>query len=332
VFQDYNHSGRQDAGEPGLAGQTVFIDLKETGFLAAGDPTATTNARGNFQFSVAPGTYTVRPVLYGGVLVTNPAGASYQVTATSGSTTSGLNFGEVLTSIAVPLTLPLTTAFPAQGNANADYVEALYRFILQRNADSGGLAYWTGLLNKGVSRTSVAQAVWKSQEHFANEVTAYYETILGRTPDSKGLAAWVSQLENGTPEEEVVIGFLGSQEYLSKGDKYFVDQMYAAILGRSPDPSRESYWLGQLGDDSSGNPTGQPPALMHQQVVKDILYSTESLTRLIEGDYQIFLGRNADPQGLSAWLSALQQGSPFAGVAEGFLASNEFYNTAAANR
>jgi hypothetical protein len=333
VFQDYNHNGRLDSGEPGLAGQTLFIDLRGTGVLAAGDPTATTNALGNFQFTVAaPGTYTIRPVLYGGTLLDTPAGGSYQVAATSGATISGLNFGEVLTNIAVPLKLPLTTPFPAQGNANADYVEALYRFILQRNADPAGLAYWTGLLNRGTSRASVAGAIWKSAEHFTQEVTAFYQTILGRQPDAAGLAAWVTQLETGTPEERIVVGFLNSPEFLSRGDKYFVDQMYSAILGRPADLAGEKYWLAQLGDDSSGNPTGQPPALSHAQVIRHILYSTESLTRLIDGNYQVFLGRIADPQGFNAWLSALQQGTPFATIAEGFLSSNEFYNAAAANR
>jgi hypothetical protein len=332
VFQDYNHNGRQDAGEPGLAGQTLFIDLNDTGVLAAGDPTATSDAQGRFQCTVsAAGTYTIRQVMYGGVLLVTPAGGSYQVTVTNGASVTGINFGEVLMNIAVPSELPPTTSFPAQGNANADYVEMLYWYILERDADLGGLAYWTGLLNSGASRTSVAQAIWKSQEHFTQEVTAFYGTILGRQPDPKGLAIWVAELENGTPEEQVVIGFLDSQEYLNKGDKYFVDQMYAAILGRPVDPAGEAYWLAQLGDDSSGNATGQPAALSHEQVVKDILYSTESLTRLIQGNYQIFLGRTADSQGFNYWLSALQQGNSFAAIAEGFLASNELYDTAAAN-
>jgi hypothetical protein len=53
----------QDPGEPGLAGQTVFLDLNGSGQLAAGDPTATTDAQGNYEFTVSSaGTYTVRPV------------------------------------------------------------------------------------------------------------------------------------------------------------------------------------------------------------------------------------------------------------------------------
>jgi hypothetical protein len=78
-----------------------------------------------------------------GVLLSVPANGSYQVMLTIGATVTGQNFGAVLTNIAVPLTLPPSDPFPAQGNANADYVEALYRSILDRNADPAGLANWS---------------------------------------------------------------------------------------------------------------------------------------------------------------------------------------------
>src|SRR6202035_523335 len=133
VFQDVNINGTQDSGEPGIAGQTVFLDLDGSGTFKPADPTATTDANGNYQLTVtSPGTYALRQLLYGGVLIDAPASGSYSVTITSGATIAGQNFADVPTSIAVPLTLPLTTSFPKQGNANADYVEALYRAILDR--------------------------------------------------------------------------------------------------------------------------------------------------------------------------------------------------------
>ena len=103
----------------------------------------------------------------------------------------------MLTSVTVPLVLPPSSAFPAQGNANADYVEALYRAILSRNADAGGLSAWVSDLNNGVPRLQVVQSIWISPEHFTREVTAFYLTILGRQPDSAGLSAWVQTMEMG---------------------------------------------------------------------------------------------------------------------------------------
>src|SRR5262249_9578325 len=159
-------------------------------------------------------------------------------------------------------TLPPSIPFPAQGNANSDYVAALYRTILNRNADAGGLANWTTQLDSGaLTRLQVVQGICNSVEHFTKEVTDFYFTLLGRAPDPAGLANWVANLEAGMREEQIVFYFLDSAEYLSQGDKYFVDGMYQSLLGRSFDTAGESNWLSQLGDD-----TTHPAGLTHEQV------------------------------------------------------------------
>jgi hypothetical protein len=321
IFHDYNTNGVQDPGEPGIAGQTVFLDLDGSGQFKSGDPTAITDANGNYQFTgVRAGTYIVRQYLLGGVLVSGPSNDSYQATLSSGANVTGQNFANVLTSIGVPLTLPPIIPFPAQGNANADYVEALYRAILDRNADAGGLANWTNLLNSGVlSRLQVVQGIRNSVEHFTQEVTDFYITLLGRAPDAAGLQNWVQHLEVGMREEQMAFYFLNSPEYLSQGDKHFVDAMYQSLLGRSFDTAGEANWLNQL----------STATMTHQQVITDFLYSTESLTRLTEGYYEVFLQRQADPAGLSGWVGQLEQGLSFLTIGQQFLSSDEFYNRAA---
>ena len=144
------------------------------------------------------------------------------------------------------------------------------------------------MLNSGsLSRFQVVQHIWISPEHFTQEVTDFYFTFLGRGPDAGGLQAWVQALENGLTEEQVAFDFLDSPEYLSKGDKNFVDQMYLSVLGRPFDAAGEANWLNLLGDDPTGKPT-HPPTLTHEQVIADFLHSPESLTRLVEGYYQVF--------------------------------------------
>jgi hypothetical protein len=332
VFIDSNTNGVQDTDEPGLAGQTVFLDLDGSGVLQASDPTALTDSSGYFQLGVpSPGLYTIRLVLLGGVLLSTPTSGSYPVTVSSGVNLSGQNFAEVPTSIAVPLTLPPSTAFPQQGNANADYVEALYRAILNRDADAGGLASWTSQLNSGtLSRLQVVQGIRQSAEHFSQEVTDFYFTFLGRAPDDPGLQSWVQNLQNGLTEEKMAFYFLDSPEYLSKGDKHFVDQMYESVLGRTFDASGEANWLNALGDDASGSAT-HTPSVTHEAVITGFVNSPESLTRVTEGFYQVYLQRLADPGGLSNWVAALQQGGSFLAIGQQFLASDEFYNRAAQN-
>ena len=61
-FHDLDGDGTLDAGEPGLAGWTVFLDTSDDGILDAGESSTTTLAdvRGNYSFvDLVPGDYTV---------------------------------------------------------------------------------------------------------------------------------------------------------------------------------------------------------------------------------------------------------------------------------
>ena len=73
------------------------------------------------------------------------------------------------------------------------------------------------------------------------------------------------------------------------------------------------------------------PRLRTQQVITDFLFSEESLDRLVEGYYEVFLQRQADPGGLSNWVHELQTGLPFLTIGQEFTSSDEFFNKAAAN-
>ncbi|MGA2500223.1 MAG: SdrD B-like domain-containing protein, partial [Tepidisphaeraceae bacterium] len=75
VWSDTNANGVQDSGEPGIAGVTLTI-TGTTGAGVAVSQTTTTDTNGLYQFTEAPGTYTVA--------VTTPAG--YTPTATGKGT------------------------------------------------------------------------------------------------------------------------------------------------------------------------------------------------------------------------------------------------------
>ena len=67
VYNDFNRNGRQDAGEPGLAGWQVYLDLKRDGTLDPGDPVTTTDVNGNYTVSgLADGSYTATAFPPGG--------------------------------------------------------------------------------------------------------------------------------------------------------------------------------------------------------------------------------------------------------------------------
>ena len=65
-FRDSNQNGIQDAGEPGLEGRTVYLDLDDNGNLDGPEPWTVTDSEGGYSFDgLAPGNYAIRtePVL-----------------------------------------------------------------------------------------------------------------------------------------------------------------------------------------------------------------------------------------------------------------------------
>lgn len=102
VFNDYNADGVFTPGlEQPLAGRTVYVDLNNNGQLDPGEPTATTDVNGNYQFQLPPGTYHIRQVLSAGWYQTtpqryllNPFSGSQVVTIAQQELVTGKDFGE----------------------------------------------------------------------------------------------------------------------------------------------------------------------------------------------------------------------------------------------
>jgi hypothetical protein len=94
VFNDANHNGVRNAGEAGLVGWAVYLDVYLNGHLAQTLQT-TSGAGGGYAFGgLGPGTYVVREKVPSGWRQTAPVGLSYSVTAVSRRNVTGDNFGD----------------------------------------------------------------------------------------------------------------------------------------------------------------------------------------------------------------------------------------------
>jgi uncharacterized delta-60 repeat protein len=199
----------------------------------------------------------------------------------------------------------------------AQYVAALYRTVLGRYADPTGLSAWVALLAGGATRAQVAQGIWESVEHRGQQVDGFYATYLHRAADPDGRAFWVQAFLGGASETDVAVGFLTSDEYhLNHPDTAsFVHALYGDIFGRAPDPVGLAAWPPLV--ESPNGPT---------EVARGILTSVEEDLRLVDAYFTAYLHRPADSSGQQAWLPLLQSGAIApAGVAEGVLASDEFF-------
>jgi protocatechuate 3,4-dioxygenase beta subunit len=92
VFNDLNGNQTADPGEPGLAGQTVFLDTIDNG-TAGAERSTTTDAAGNYTFSqLFAGTYRVREAQPAGWIQTSADPPA--IVLGDGEIRPGINFGD----------------------------------------------------------------------------------------------------------------------------------------------------------------------------------------------------------------------------------------------
>ncbi|MCA9268958.1 MAG: carboxypeptidase regulatory-like domain-containing protein, partial [Planctomycetales bacterium] len=94
VWNDLNGNGIRDAGEPGLAGWTVYADLNANNVLDAADPWTTTNSSGSYSlFGIEPGTHRIAEVQHIDFRPTAPASGYKTDVAPNSGSKSNVNFG-----------------------------------------------------------------------------------------------------------------------------------------------------------------------------------------------------------------------------------------------
>lgn len=178
--------------------------------------------------------------------------------------------------------------------SDEDYVELLYRVMMDRGSDADGKNYWLNRLAQGVSREGVFKGFAESVE-FTNICNSYginrgsvtvtqgrdrntgatmfvsrlYTKALGRAYDIDGLNDWCNRICDGTwsATDVATRGFFDSKEFLNKNlsNEEYVKVLYRTFLDREYDEAGLADWVGKL---NSG-------AMSREEVLKGFSYSKE---------------------------------------------------------
>jgi hypothetical protein len=148
--------------------------------------------------------------------------SAYKITqsAASWQVNSAIEGSDTLSSVERLQFSNATLALDINGNAGQAY--RLYQAAFNRTPDNGGLKYWIGLLDTGVSLTAVSSAFIASAEfqklygaNPTNElfVTKLYDNVLHRSPDASGYNYWVGLLNtSGIDKISTLLNFSESNE------------------------------------------------------------------------------------------------------------------------
>lgn len=105
---------------------------------------------------------------------------------------------------------------------NEEFVQLVYQNVLGREADAGGLAFWTTELETGNrTRGQVMLGFSESAEYTGQTTSEVYANmviagLVQRTATAEELAIWVGQLDGGAPGLTMIEEYINSAEYLAR--------------------------------------------------------------------------------------------------------------------
>jgi alpha-tubulin suppressor-like RCC1 family protein len=106
--------------------------------------------------------------------------------------------------------------FQTTGQSNYTvWIGDLYQKLMLRGGDPGGVAYWVGKLNSGMSRPAVSHWFYQSPEKLGLRVDSLYGKLLNRGSDPAGRAYWAGRL-SGEGDLALASQLASSPEYYGR--------------------------------------------------------------------------------------------------------------------
>ena len=227
-------------------------------------------------------------------------------------------------------------------------INNLYRTILGRDADAAGFADWSNQVKeRKISGAQLITGFVNSPEFVSKQtsntdyVKTLYKCFFDRVPSDDEIKYWVDKLDGGASRNEVMAGFVNSKEFTATCDsmnvsrgtmdsdgsiKYnegvyrFVQRCYGEGLARKGEIEGVEDWTYRI---NSG-------AMTPKSVAQSFIASEEFKNKNLDNEeyvktlYRMFLGREAEEEGLRYWVDKLQGGTSREELVGGFSDSKEF--------
>ncbi|HXT57217.1 MAG TPA: DUF4214 domain-containing protein, partial [Pirellulales bacterium] len=211
-----------------------------------------------------------------------------------------------------------------RGTANQRFVSEVYRDLLDRGVDPGGLGFWSGKVDGGLDhRLFASDFMTNGPEYATSIIQQAYQTYLHRAADSGGLNYFLGVLADGGTYEQVVASLASSQEYFDhRGggtNSGFLAAVYQDVLHRAIDPAGQAQFSQEL---THGVSRGQ--------VLDEILSSDEYRRDVVQTLFAQLLDRPAEAASQQYFLNQLQHGATDQDIIAQIIASDEFFNKTSA--
>lgn len=202
------------------------------------------------------------------------------------------------------------------GTTDQRLVSEAFRDLLHRAADSDGLAYWSGKLDGGMTRTAFIADIQNSDEYRGDQVDALYVKYLHRHADPGGLANGIKLFEQGETPEQLAAMLVNSDEYLTLhagGNDAFLSALFSDALGRPIDAAAKTHFDAELTAGAT-----------HAEVADEVFASAEYRTDVVRDLFRLALDRTPDSGGSGYFADQLAHGKTDDQVLAEIMSSPEY--------
>ena len=200
--------------------------------------------------------------------------------------------------------------FKEKNYCNKHFVEQIYPALMGREPDAGGLAYWTGVLDKGTTREALLNSFASSAEYKNLCAEAGFDLGEPIRDTDYGAKKGVGTKPYGPCE------LCGEETKVVQ----FAERMYTVCLGRDAEKKGLAYWSKGLYEQTITGKSILNSFFISSEMKGKNLPNKEYVRRI----YKVMLDREPDESGLNYWTGRLDNGSSPGTVIEGFIDSNEF--------
>jgi len=183
-------------------------------------------------------------------------------------------------------------------------IEQLYRDVLGRAPDAGGLDYWSRMFGPTIEPEEVAtfKAAAAPELQTQSQIKDLYQKVLGRAPEAEGMDYWLNQFGPGALSQTELDTFnKAAQAELNptgtnppQPQYGGIEDLYQKLLFRAPDAEGRQYWQQRFGSEISPEEVEE-----FKRGIQPELQAREK----IEGLYKNYLNRPSDPEGMLNWLT-----------------------------
>lgn len=204
-------------------------------------------------------------------------------------------------------------ARPASPTGAHEQVAHLYRRILHREADAGGLAFWGAQVEQGMSLAEVAATLItspESTERAAPIVRLLLAASIG-VPSPALIATWLRRCREGAPLAELARVLVARGEFRLR------------YRGLDPAAFERRFTIDNLGRETPLEATGHADAVL--EVAGSEAFAARSAQRvLLVHAYSALMGRAPDVGGYEYWEGFLADGGRLSTLTGVMMASEEF--------